>query len=191
MHIHQSIVDKETGKNIFVNDDGSDNALLGHFIGGLQRYMPATLALAAPNINSYRRFTYHESPINTHWGYDNRTCGLRVPSSLPEARRVENRLAGSDVNPYLAMAGTLAAGYLGIKEQIKPKKPHKKSVHDQPRNLPQHLDIALVSLKKCNPIREILSGRFVDAFVAVKNKEHETYRKVISSWEREHLLLNV
>ncbi len=191
MHIHQSVLDAETGRNVFATDDGSDSPLLAHFIGGLQKYMPAVMALAAPNINSYRRFTYHEAPINTHWGYDNRTCGLRVPTSPPEARRVENRLAGADVNPYLATAGTLIAGYLGMIEQLKPEAPHAESVYELPRNLPQHLDDSLKALEACDTIRDVLGERFVKSVVAVKNAEYRTYLQVISSWEREHLLLNV
>ena len=191
MHIHQSIIDMETGKNIFVNKDGTDSDMLRHFIGGQQKYMPATLAFAAPNVNSYRRFTYYEAPINTHWGYDNRTCGLRVPSSPPEARRVENRLAGADVNPYLALAGTLVAGYLGLVEATPAKEPCSESVYSLPRNLPQHLDDALRNLEECEPVREALGDRFVRAAIAVKDEEYRVYRTVISSWEREHLLLNV
>lgn len=191
MHIHQSVLDAKTGRNIFANDDGSDSKMLNYFIGGLQKYMPATLAFAAPNINSYRRFTYYEAPINTHWGYDNRTCGLRVPSSPPAARRVENRLAGADVNPYLALSGTLVAGYLGMVEEIDPEEPHSESVYKLPRNLPQHLDDALQTLETCEPVRNALGDRFVRAAIAVKDEEYRTYRTVISSWEREHLLLNV
>ena len=65
----------------------------------------------APNVNSYRRLALGEvAPINVQWGYDNRTCGLRVPLDTPENTRVESRFAGSDANPYLAMAATLACG---------------------------------------------------------------------------------
>ena len=75
------------------------------------------MSLFAPNVNSYRRITRHNmAPINTHWGYDNRTAGLRVPMSSPENRRVENRLGGADANPYLAIAASLACGYLGMLE---------------------------------------------------------------------------
>ncbi len=67
-----------------------------------------------PNVNSYRRLTrYLSAPINVHWGYDNRTAGLRVPMSDPEARRVENRVGGADANPYIAIAASLACGFLG------------------------------------------------------------------------------
>jgi len=191
MHIHQSILDAETGSNIFSTDDGGETELFLSYLGGLQKYMPAAMVLLAPNVNSYRRFTYIEAPINTHWGYGNRTCGLRVPSREKNARRVENRLAGADVNPYLAFAATLACGYLGMAEGLKPEAPHLESVYHLPRNLPQHLGDAVETLAGCEAIREALGDRFVRAFVGVKNKEYSTYQQVISSWEREHLLLNV
>ena len=67
------------------------------------------MSLFAPNVNSYRRISrYSSAPINVHWGYDNRTAGLRVPMSGPDARRVENRVGGADANPYLAIAASLS-----------------------------------------------------------------------------------
>ncbi|MFQ6024492.1 MAG: glutamine synthetase family protein, partial [Acidiferrobacterales bacterium] len=111
MHVHQSIVDRETGKNIFSDGNGKDSALLFAYIAGLQKYLPAAMAFLAPYVNSYRRITRHQSaPINVQWGYDNRTVGFRVPLSAADARRVENRVAGADVNPYLAIAVSLACG---------------------------------------------------------------------------------
>jgi hypothetical protein len=75
------------------------------------------MAFFAPNVNSYRRLAMGEvAPINVQWGYDNRTCGLRVPLDTIENTRVESRFAGSDANPYLAMAATLCCGLLGIRE---------------------------------------------------------------------------
>ena len=82
MHIHQSVVDVKTRKNIFSNPDGTPSPLFFSHIGGLQKYMPAAMALFCANVNSYRRLTrYLSAPINVHWGYDNRTAGLRVPMS--------------------------------------------------------------------------------------------------------------
>ncbi len=73
--------------------------------------------MLAPYVNSYRRYVRdHAAPINLKWGRDNRTTGIRVPISDPQARRVENRLAGMDVNPYLGIAASLACGYLGLVE---------------------------------------------------------------------------
>ena len=115
MHIHQSIVDARTGKNLFSTEDGQDTKLFRYYIGGLQRYLPSALPLFAPNVNSYRRFGHRQtdSPINVEWGQDNRTAGLRVPVSKPENRRVENRLPGADGNPYLSITATLACGARG------------------------------------------------------------------------------
>jgi glutamine synthetase len=107
MHLHQSLVDGQ-GQNVFSAPDGSATARFAHYIGGLQRYTPDLMLVYAPFVNSYRRYvTGSQAPVNLHWGLDNRTTGLRVPISEPAARRVENRIAGADANPYLAIAATL------------------------------------------------------------------------------------
>lgn len=191
LHIHQSLYDLKSGENIFVDSDGVDSALFMSYIAGLQKYSPPMMALFAPNVNSYRRFTYEEAPINTHWGRDNRSCGLRVPRSGPNNRRVENRLPGADVNPYLAIAGTLACGYLGMVNNLKPTDPQLGNAYILPKNLPTHLSDALKIFEDNKDLRGIFGDRFVDLFCIVKREELETYDQVISSWEREHLLLNV
>eukprot|EP01034_Spumella_vulgaris_P035368 gene35368-43610_t len=117
MHVHQSVVDCNTGRNIFSNEDGSPAVVFKHYIGGLQRYMPSAMAIVAPYVNSYRRLVRHTAaPINIQWGVDNRTVGFRVPESGVQDRRVENRIIGADANPYLALAVTLACGYLGVRQ---------------------------------------------------------------------------
>ncbi|MGR3269784.1 glutamine synthetase family protein, partial [Thalassococcus profundi] len=119
MHIHQSIVDRKTGKNIFAADDGSETEAFGYFIGGMQRHIPNALVMLAPYVNSYRRLTQAASaPVNTKWGYDNRTTAFRVPRSDPQARRVENRIPSSDANPYLALAASLACGLIGMINKV-------------------------------------------------------------------------
>ena len=111
MHIHQSLIETETGRNIFSNPDGSPSKIFNHYLAGLQKYMPAGMALFAPYVNSYRRIVRHgAAPINVQWGHDNRTVGFRIPGATPENRRVENRVIGADANPYLAIAVTLACG---------------------------------------------------------------------------------
>jgi len=192
MHIHQSIVDTHTGKNIFSDDSGQASPLFFAHIAGLQRYLPAAMSLLAPNVNSYRRLIRdHAAPINAHWGYDNRTVGLRVPDSSPESRRVENRVPGADANPYLVVAASLACGLLGMMDQLEPSEPVTGNAYNMPYDLPRTLEQALRALRDCTPLREILGERFVRAFNAVKENEHGTFLQVISSWEREHLLLNV
>jgi glutamine synthetase len=192
MHIHQSVVDRQGGANIFSSADGTPSPLFFAHIAGLQRYLPAAMSLFAPNVNSYRRITRASlAPINVQWGYDNRTAGLRVPVSDPEARRVENRLGGADANPYIAIAASLACGYLGMVQNLKPSEPISGSAHDLPWDLPRSLDDALKRLKECQPLVELLGLPFVAAYTIVKQAEYEVFLQVISSWEREHLLLNV
>jgi glutamine synthetase len=192
MHIHQNVLDLKTGKNLFATEDGADTEFFRFFIGGLRKYLPSAMLMFAPNVNSYRRLVPDfDAPINMHWGRDNRTVGLRVPVSDAKARRVENRLAGADANPYLAIAGSLACGYLGIIEKLDPGKPIEGSGYTRAHSLPRHLPDALSKFSAARPLREILGEDFVEAMTAVKEAEWDAYQRVVSSWEREYLLLNV
>ena len=192
MHIHQSLFSTKTEKNLFATRAGKDTPLFHNHIAGLQRYLPMVMPLLAPNVNSYRRLTpYSDAPINTHWGYDNRTTGLRVPHSEPSARRVENRLAGADANPYLAIAASLACGYLGMTEKLRPRPPVEGSAYRLAHTLPRTLYDALHRFNGSKQLRNLLGEKFIDAVTEVKEAELVAYQAVISSWEREHLLLNV
>jgi glutamine synthetase len=192
MHIHQSIVDTKTGRNIFSNIDGSPTEAFRHYIGGLQRYMPAAMAFFAPYVNSYRRLVRNSSaPINIRWGRDNRTVGIRVPRSDPESRRVENRVVGADANPYVATAVTLACGYLGMTQKIEPTEESGGNAYNSQRELPRSLSDALQNLQGAPDLAEVLGPRFVKVYRMVKELEYDEFMKVISSWEREHLLLHV
>ncbi len=192
MHIHQSVLDVETGNNIFATDRGRDSKYLKSYIGGLQKYISAAMPLFAPFVNSYRRISpYSDAPINVHWGHDNRTVGLRIPHSDGTARRVENRVPGVDANPYLAIAGTLACGYLGMKNNMKPKAEITDDAYRLAFSLPKSLHESLSKLHHCRPLKEILGESFVKLYMEVKSFEYDEFNKVISSWERENLLLNV
>ena len=192
MHIHQSILSVKTGKNLFAQANGKNSKLFLHHIGGLQKYLPTVMPLVAPNVNSYRRLVPNsDAPINTHWGIDNRTVGLRVPHSEIDARRVENRLAGADSNPYLALAASLACGYLGMIEKLEPRAPVEGSAYRLAHTLPRTLYDALSRFKGTRALKKVFSERFIDAVTVVKESELNAYQEVISSWEREHLLLNV
>src|SRR5579859_1032839 len=192
MHIHQSVVDLESGANLFATDDNQDTDLFRGHIAGLQKFLPAVMPLLAPNVNSYRRLIAGtDAPINVHWGRDNRTVGLRVPLSAPDNRRVENRVAGADANPYLALAASLACGYLGMTLNLRPEDPVRGSAHGRPFSLPRHQSDALEKFNACEPLKEILGAKFIAAVTHVKLAEYGAYQRVISSWERENLLLNV
>ena len=192
LHIHQSVVCTKTGRNLFSDSAGRDTPMFLSFIAGLQKFLPAAMPLLAPNVNSYRRLLPgSDAPINVHWGRDNRTVGFRVPVSEPDARRVENRVAGADANPYLALAASLACGYIGMIHEMEPTDPIKGTAHRLAFTLPRHLMDALNKFNACKPLREIIGENFQDAVTAVKTAEYEAYQRVISSWERENLLLNV
>ena len=192
MHVHQSVVDAATGRNIFSDEAGNESTLFRHFIGGLEKYVPPAMLLFAPHVNSYRRLSrFQSAPMNVHWGYDNRTCGIRIPNSGPASRRVENRVPGVDVNPYLAMAATLACGYLGMVEGLTPSPPTPESAEHIHGDLPRNLEDAILQLRGCPTLAGILGPLFVQAFCEVKELEFATFSRVISSWEREHLMLLV
>ncbi|MGM4979954.1 MULTISPECIES: glutamine synthetase family protein [Rhizobium] len=192
MHIHQSVVNIETGKNVFTNPDGSPSQEFFHFIGGMQRYVPNALAMLAPYVNSYRRLAPNMScPVNNAWGYDNRTTAFRVPVSDPQARRVENRLPSSDANPYLALAASLASGLLGIMKKVEPTAPTEDSANEGSIDLPRGLLEAIALLEGEPAFQEVLGKEFIDIYAGVKRGEFETFMQVISPWEREFLLLNV
>jgi glutamine synthetase len=192
MHVHQSIVRTADGSNLFSKPDGSASDEFYWFIGGLQRYLPASLALLAPYVNSYRRLArFTAAPINTQWGIDNRTVGLRSPLSPPAARRVENRVIGADVNPYIALATTMACGYLGITQKLKPTAECTGDAYLSAYDLPRSLGEALDLLKSEKALAEVLGQGFVDVYAEVKAIEHAEFMQVISPWEREHLLLHV
>jgi glutamine synthetase len=192
MHVHQSIIDPVTKQNLFAGEEGKASKLFRNYLGGLQKYTPAVMPILAPNVNSYRRLSrFSNAPINLEWGYDNRTCGLRVPYGAPSAMRVENRVPGADANPYLAFAATLACGYLGMVEELEPTKPFEGSAYSMPYALPREISHALDVMEQCEPMKEILGAKMIEVLAAVKKLEYETYLHVISSWEREHLLLNV
>lgn len=192
MHVHQSIVDADTGRNIFSDDNGNPTKEFFSFIAGQQRYLPNVLCMLAPYVNSYRRLARNTAaPINVHWGYDNRTVGLRVPNSKPQARRVENRVPSTDSNPYLAIAASLACGYIGLTQGLKPDDPIDGSARHLPFGLPRGLLEAVELFETSDDLAEIFGKSFVNTYCAIKRQEFETFMAVISPWEREYLLLNV
>ena len=192
MHVHQSIVDVKTRRNIFSNPDGSPSREFYWYIGGLQKYTPAAMALFAPYVNSYRRLARSTAaPINIQWGIDNRTVGIRSPVATAASRRVENRVIGADANPYVALAATLACGYLGIKNKIEPAPECKGDAYLSAFQLPRSLSEALGWLADEKDLHDVLGKSFITVYSEVKEIEHDEFMKVISPWEREHLLLHV
>ncbi len=192
MHIHQSVVRADTGKNIFSDKTGKPSPAFLSYIGGLQRYTPELLSLYAPNVNSYRRLAPHiDAPINLSWGIDNRTTAFRVPHSNSVNKRVENRFPGADTNPYLAIAATLVSGFVGMKKNLKPTEPHQGTANTDEIEVARTLEEGLRHLLDSSEIVDVLGESFLKAYTSVKLDEFEEFNQVISSWERDHLLLQV
>ncbi len=193
MHLHQSVVDS-AGRNIFSTDEGEESAAFGHFIAGIQTYGPDLMLVFAPFVNSYRRFVAgSQAPINLAWGHDNRTAGLRIPKSSAAARRVENRIAGADANPYLAMAASLAAGLAGMDEQLQPSAPLEPgaNAYEQAHALERSFLPAHARMAGSAAARALLGDAFVTGYCAVKALEYQSYLREISAWERRFLLPQV
>ena len=189
MHLHQSVVDS-AGRNVFSNEDGTESAAFRHFIAGLQNYVPDVMLIFAPFVNSYRRYvTGSQAPVNLQWGYDNRTTGLRIPHSGPVARRVENRIAGADANPYLAIAASLAAGLAGMDEKLTPTTPlsntENSAVHGH--TLARSFLPAHAQMEASASARRLLGDTFVTGFCAAKTVEYDSYLYEVGAWERRFL----
>ncbi len=192
MHIHTSVVDLKTGKNIFAGPKGIETEHFINFIGGMQNHLTGAIALLAPYVNSYRRYVPDfAAPINLEWGRDNRTTGLRVPISNSAGRRVENRLPGMDCNPYLGIAATLACGYLGLMEKRGARPEFQGSAYIDSDEIPVNLGDALDLFEEDIALQEVLGTMFCKVYDSVKRNEYKEFLQVISPWEREHLLLNV
>ena len=193
MHLHQSLYDKKNNKNIFYDKKNTISKIMNYYIGGLQEFTPKLMPIHAPNVNSYRRlFATWDAPRNTKWGIGNRSCGFRIPSIEEKSMRIENRISGSDTNPYLVIAANLAAGYLGIKNKIKASEETKKSTfNDKKSSLPKNMEEAISLFEKDDNIRKVFNQKFIKTISAIRRVEYQAYLKVISSWEREFLLLNV
>lgn len=193
MHIHQSVVSSDDGRNIFSDANGEPTAAFEHFIGGQQAAMADFTALFAPNVNSYQRLCHpYASPNNACWSHDNRAAGLRIPASAPVARRVENRLPGADANPYLAIAASLAAGLYGMEQQLQPSAPIQGEF-EAPDDLllPCTLHGAIERLKRSDLAHELFGKEFIDGYIATKTMELSSFFDEITPWERRILASQV
>ncbi len=192
MHIHHSVIDKDTKENIFSGPQGGETDAFFHFIAGLQHHMPAAIALIAPYVNSYRRYVRdHAAPINLEWGRDNRTTGIRVPLS-GAVLTPRGKPSGRDgLQPLSRIAASLACGYLGLMEEKRPDKQFKGDAYEGEEDIPREMGAALDLFDEAKGVSRRSRPDFARVYSIVKRKEYEEFLHVISPWEREHLLLNV
>ena len=172
LHMHFSVLDRD-GRNIF--DDGSEqgSAALRHAVGGCLRAMPGSTLLFAPHENSYDRLVPNaHAPTGIGWAYENRTAAIRIPASAPRARRIEHRVAGGDVNPYLTVAAILGAALNGIEDRLEPSAPFQgNAYHQNLDQLPGSWSAAIEAFDSCPEIRRIFPGQLVENYLMTKRQE--------------------
>ncbi|HTQ12909.1 MAG TPA: glutamine synthetase family protein [Rhizomicrobium sp.] len=184
LHIHLSLLDAH-GANIFDDGTPQGSERLRHAVGGLQALMADSMALFAPNLNSYRRFQPDMfAPVNRRWGVNNRSAGLRVPVGPGEARRVEHRVAGADANPYYALAAVLAGVHHGLANKLDPGPAAAGNVSREPDlALPFTIDAALARLEQARTLDGYLGGETLSLYRETKRIEAQRLRRIIAPAE--------
>jgi len=189
MHLHLSLLDSDE-QPIFYDESGKHNMsdTFRYFIGGLQKHLGDMSLMFLPTVNSYRRFSPDTfAPPALTWGFENRTTCFRIVGHSADSLRVENRLAGSDVNPYFNVAATLAAGTDGILNKIEPHAPvigagyELSDVPDYARSMPQ----AIEQLQASAFAKDWFGERFVTAFCASRQSQYDAFSTKVTDVELE------
>jgi glutamine synthetase len=187
-HLHQSLWDSELKQNLFYDSQTRMSKLMRHYMAGQLQLMPELTALVCPTINSYKRLIPGVwAPTNTTWGVDNRTAALRaVLGPSPKSVRVEYRLAGADINPYLAIAASLASGLYGIERQLELPPPCPANAYQaDAQPLPKSLQEATKLLQQSRLAPDLLGAEFVDHYVRTREWEVRQYERAVTDWELE------
>ncbi len=188
-HVHQSLWDKHSNKNIFFNESNEwkMSEVMQQYVAGQLHCLPHILPMFAPTINSYKRLVEGAwAPTTLTWGLDNRTTALRVLNGSAKSCRLETRVIGADANPYLAMAAALASGLYGIKNKMKLlQSPTTGNGYFQKANgiLPSTLQEATEMMKKSGIAKEILGEEFVEHFTQTREWEWRQHLKAVTDWE--------
>lgn len=191
-HVHMSVCD-ETGGNLFASDRKDGEEKLKWAISGVLRNMADSMAILAPNINSYRRFQPGSyAPMTPVWGYDNRTLAVRVPRASAENARLEHRVAGADANPHLVVAAVLAGVHAGLTERIDPGEPTRGNAYEQKRlPLPNTWNAALDAFEASAHVEEYFGREYRAIYGTCKRQELEVFGREISPLEYASYLRSV
>jgi glutamine synthetase len=180
-HIHCSLADKAAGENVF----GKDQALFDRFVAGQIACMRELTLLYAPHVNSYKRFAAGSfAPTSIAWGHDNRTCSLRAVGHGPSLR-IENRLPGADVNPYLALAAMIAAGLHGIENELElePALEGNAYTSEKPK-VASNLYTARDEFAASAVAREAFGQEVVDHYLNRAQVELDAFEATVTDWEK-------
>jgi glutamine synthetase len=189
-HLHMSLLDKENGASRF-HEEGAELAMsqeMRWFVGGQQALMPELLAMIAPTVNAFTRLIPgFWAPTAALWGYENRTCALRVIGGSASSQRVEYRIGAADINPYVALAAAIGSGLWGIENQVEPDAPVSGNAYalDPPpeRRLPATLWEAAQRLRGSAAARELFGPEFVDHYAGTREWEEREARKAVTNWQ--------
>jgi glutamine synthetase len=191
LHIHASVLDKD-GNNIFACTPDQPAEALKHAIGGLQRSAQDCLLLFAPNANSYRRFVLNAFvPLNTVWGFNNRTVAMRIPHSDEKNTRIEHRIAGADANVYLAAAAVLAGMLDGIEHGYDPGAPIVGNAYEQTEIRTPYWRDAIRDFMASDFITTQFSERFRHIYGQQKLKELHSFHREVTTLEYDWYLRSV
>jgi glutamine synthetase len=188
-HIHQSLWDKDITKNLFYNADDEHNMsdLLKHYLAGQLYCFPHLLPMYAPTINSYKRLVEGAwAPTTITWGFDNRTTAIRILNDNEKYTRLETRIPGSDTNPYLALAASLASGLYGIKNKLPLTIPATMgNGYQDVSNGRLHANLydASIAMQNSPVAKELFGEGFVDHFTNTRLWEYRQYARSVSDWE--------
>ncbi len=184
MHVHFSMLDKD-GNNVF--DDGTElgSDTLRFAVAGLLGAMQESTLIFAPHQNSYRRMRPNShAPTNAAWGYENRTCAIRIPGGPNAARRIEHRVAGADANPYLVLAVILGAALIGIDAQVAPSAPISGSAYDVGApSLPMDWLSAITEFEQGKTMIDVLGPQLVKLFSQAKQQEIQHFLSIVPDVE--------
>jgi glutamine synthetase len=188
-HLHQSLLDKNTGANVFVTAD--ENELLSpvgrHFVGGLLAHAREACIFATPTINGYKRYRpFSLAPKNIVWGSDNRGAMVRVIGGPNDpATHIENRIGESAANPYLYFASQIVSGLEGIDKKLAPTSAVDTPYADNSNVLPAHLLEAANELRGSELFRRKFGDKFVDYYLTIKDFElHRFLSDEVTDWEQ-------
>jgi glutamine synthetase len=186
-HLHQSLWDEK--KNLFFDEKGNHkmSSLMESYLAGLLHCMPHVLPMYAPTINSFKRLVEGAwAPTTVTWAIDNRTTSIRALPAGSKSTRIELRVVGSDANPYLAHAASLASGLYGIKKGLKlTVKPTEGNGYRDLSNgvLPGNLWNATQSFKNSQVAKELFGESFVKHFAETREWEWKQHAKAVTDWE--------